>query len=239
MQDLLRGAAAALLGFSIAALGIGEAAAADERRIERTVSVSATGSVTAEPDIAHISSGVVSEAETAREALARNTVLMKKVIDGLKAAGITGKDVQTTSVNVEPRYQQANDGRPPAIVGYRAQNQVHIVARDLGKLGEVLDQTVTLGANQLGSLDFEVSNAETLQDEARKQAIAHALRRAKLYATAAGTELGQVLTIAEEVHMGPPRPVSMARMAMAAEAVPIERGSQTLEVKVHVTWALK
>jgi uncharacterized protein YggE len=238
MQDLLRGAAAALLGFSIAALGIGEAAA-DERRIERTVSVSATGSVTTEPDIAHISSGVVSEAETAREALARNTVLMKKVIDGLKAAGITGKDVQTTSVNVEPRYQQANDGRPPAIVGYRAQNQVHIVARDLGKLGEVLDQTVTLGANQLGSLDFEVSNAETLQDEARKQAIAHALRRAKLYATAAGTELGQVLTIAEEVHMGPPRPVSMARMAMAAEAVPIERGSQTLEVKVHVTWALK
>jgi uncharacterized protein YggE len=239
MRDWLGGAAAVLLGFAIATFGIGKVAAANERRIERTVSVSATGSVSAEPDIAQISTGVVSEAETAKAAVSRNTALMKRVVDGLKAAGIAAKDIQTTSVNVEPRYQHANDGRSPAIIGYRALNQVQIVARDIAKLGEVLDQAVTLGANQLSGIHFEVSNAETLQDEARKQAMANALRRGKLYATAAGAELGEVLTIAEEVHMGPPRPVPMARSAVAAEAVPIERGSQTLEVKVHVTWALR
>jgi uncharacterized protein YggE len=213
-------------------------AAADETRFKRTVSVSATGTVSGEPDIARISTGVVSEAETARDAVARNTAVMKKVVDGLKAGGIAAKDIQTTSFNVEPRYQHANDGRPPSIIGYRALNQVQIVARDLAKLGEVLDQAVTLGANQLGGIHFEVSTAETLQDEARKQAMANARRRAQLYATAAAAELGEVLTIAEEVHMGPPRPMPMARAAMA-EAVPIERGTQTLEVKIHVTWALR
>jgi uncharacterized protein YggE len=239
MRDWPGGAAVILLGSCIATFGSSEVTVAEEKRFERTVSVSATGSVSRESDLAHISTGVVSEAETAREAVSRNTAAMKTVVDGLKAAGIAAKDIQTTSVTVEPRYQHANDGRPPAIIGYRALNLVQIIARDIAKLGEVLDQAVTLGANQLGGIHFEVSNAETLQDEARKQAMANALRRAKLYATAAGTELGEVLTIAEEVHMGPPRPVPMARSALAAEAVPIERGSQTLEVKVHVTWALR
>jgi uncharacterized protein YggE len=239
MRDWLCGPAAVLLGSCLATFAPSETALADEKRFGRTVSVSATGSVSAEPDIAHILTGVISEAETAREAVSRNTSLMKKVVDGLKAAGIPAKDIQTTSFNVEPRYEHPKDGRPPTIIGYRVLNQVHIVARDLAKLGEVLDQAVTLGANQLGSIHFEVSKAETLQDEAREQAMANALRRAKLYATAAGAELGQVLTIAEEVHAGLPRPMPMARATMAAEAVPIERGSQTLEVKVHVTWALK
>ena len=238
MRDWLGGPAAVLLGFCAATFGISKMAAADETRFKRTVSVSATGTVSGEPDIARISTGVVSEAETARDAVARNTAVMKKVVDGLKAGGIAAKDIQTTSFNVEPRYQHANDGRPPSIIGYRALNQVQIVARDLAKLGEVLDQAVTLGANQLGGIHFEVSTAETLQDEARKQAMANARRRAQLYATAAAAELGEVLTIAEEVHMGPPRPMPMARAAMA-EAVPIERGTQTLEVKIHVTWALR
>jgi uncharacterized protein YggE len=237
MRKWLGGGPAVFLAFAIAAFGIGTAAAANEKRLERTVSVSATGSASAEPDVARISTGVVSEAESAREAVSQNTALMKRVVDALKAAGIAAKDIQTTAVNVEPRYQHANDGRPPAIIGYRALNQVEIDARDIAKLGEVLDQAVTSGANQIGGIHFEVSNAETLLDEARKQAMANALRRAKLYAVAAGTELGQVLTIAEEVHVGPPRP--LARSALAAEAMPIERGSQTLEVKVHVTWALR
>ena len=77
-------------------------AAEPERGPGRTVSVSATGSVAAEPDHATISIGVVSEAETAREALARNSATMVKVIDGLKGLGISAQDIRTTAINVEP-----------------------------------------------------------------------------------------------------------------------------------------
>jgi uncharacterized protein YggE len=213
-------------------------AEAQERRPERSVSVSATGSVGAEPDVAHISTGVVSEADTAREALSRNSATMKKLIDGLKGQSIAAKDIQTTSINVEPRYQQFKDGRPAVIAGYRVVNQVRIIARNLSKLGEVLDQAVTLGANQMGGIQFEVSNAETLKDEARKRAMENALRRAKLFAAGAGAEVGEVLSISEDVQFIGPRPVPMTR-AMAAEAVPIERGTQMLEARVNVTWALK
>jgi hypothetical protein len=91
----------------------------------------------------------------------------------------------------------------------------------------------------MGAIQFEVSNAETLKDEARKRAMQNALRRAKLYAAGAGAEVGPVISISEEVQFIGPRPVPMARSALAAEAVPIEAGTQMLEARVHVTWSLK
>ena len=67
----------------------------------------------------------------------------------------------------------------------------------------------------------------------------NARRRAELYATAASASLGQVLTISEDVRMAGPRPVTMARMAASADAVPVETGSMKLDATVHVTWSLK
>jgi uncharacterized protein len=215
----------------------GPVMAAEPDRQDRTVSVSATGSVAAEPDLATISTGVVSEADTAREALSRNTATMAKEIEGLKALGITAQDIRTTAVNVEPRYRSVKD-QAPAIVGYQVVNQVRITARDLKRLGEVLDQIVSLGVNQVGGIAFEVSKAEELKDEARKMAMANALRRARLYASSAGAEIGPVVSISEDAPAAPgPRP--LARSALAAGDVPIEPGTQRLEVKIHVTWALR
>lgn len=212
---------------------------AADRMTERTVSVSATGSVSAEPDIAHVSTGVLTEGATAREALDKNTAAMRALIDGLKSLGIDAKDIQTTHIGVEPRYQPSKDGRTPTINGYRVNNQVRIVQRAVAKLGDTLDKAVTLGANQINGVHFEVSKAETLKDEARRLAMANARRRAELYATAAGAQLDRVLTISETVIGSGPRPMlGNARMAMA-EAVPVEAGSQSLDVTIHVLWSLK
>ena len=63
----------------------------------------------------------------------------------------------------------------------------------------------------MAGLSFEVSKAETLKDEARKEAVANALRRAKLYADAAGAEVGEVLTIDEGGDSGPAADVHGAR----------------------------
>jgi uncharacterized protein len=212
-------------------------AAEDNKSAERYVSVSATGDVAAEPDMAFISTGVIVEADTAKDGLARNSIVMAKLIDGLKSLGIAPKDIQTTSVNIQPRYGQAKDGHPTTLSGYRVANQVHLTVREIKRLGEMLDAAVTLGANQVNGITFDVSNAETLKDEARKQAMVNAKRRAVLYAMAAGAQLGNVLTISEDVKSGP-RPMPMARSAMAGP-VPIEAGTRMLTVEVHVTYSLR
>ena len=216
------------------------AARAEDKAMERTITVSATGTAEAEPDQARITSGVSTEAPTAREALTGNTEAMNKVISELKAKGIDSKDIQTASFNVEPVMDYSKDGQPPKLRGYRVSNQVVVLVRDLDKLGSVLDDLVTAGANQVQGLAFEVSKAETLKDEARKNAIANALRRAKLLASAAGAEVGQVLQISEETTSDVPVTFAAPRFAKAqAASVPIERGSSTLEARVTTTWALK
>jgi uncharacterized protein YggE len=209
--------------------------AADSDKTDRTVSVSAIGSVTAEPDVAQISAGVVTEADSAKDAMSRNSIVMTKLIDGLKA-GIQPKDIQTTTLNVEPRYTQPKDGRVATINGYRVVNQVRLTVRDVKRLGDVLDQAIALGANQINHIAFDIANPEALKDEARKQAMENARRRGELYAKAAGGQLGPVLRISESV--GEPHPMPGGRMAMRA-SVPIEAGTRSLEVEVHVTYALR
>jgi uncharacterized protein YggE len=239
MQALSRGFAIAVA--AVALTGIGTVPSrAEDKAMERTITVSATGTAEAEPDQARITSGVSTEAPTAREALTGNTEAMNKVIAELKSKGIDAKDIQTASFNVEPVMDYSKDGQPPKLRGYRVSNQVVVLVRDLDKLGSVLDDLVTAGANQVQGLAFEVSKAETLKDEARKNAIANALRRAKLLAAAAGTEVGQVLQISEETTPDVPVTFAAPRFAkVQAASVPIERGSSTLEARVTTTWALK
>ncbi|MBR2534678.1 MAG: SIMPL domain-containing protein [Hyphomicrobium sp.] len=213
---------------------------AEEKTMDRTVTVSATGSVLAAPDEATIATGVTSEAKTARDALTKNTEAMKKVIEELKSQGVEAKDIQTTQFNVEPVYVYPKEGQPPSVTGYRVNNMLGVRVRNLDKLGGVLDQLVTAGANQMNGISFDVSKAETLKDDARKAAMENAKRRAQLLATAAGAEVGEVLQISEETSQQGPRPVVFAKQRAAmAESVPVERGEQELEARVTVTWKLK
>jgi uncharacterized protein len=216
-----------------------EARAHDPASDRRTISLSATGAVKATPDKVEITTGVTSEGQTARDALDKNTQAMTKVVDGLKGAGIEAKDIQTTNFSVSPIYQQRKDGQPAFITGYRVTNQVRIIVRDTAKLGDILDKVVSLGANQINSISFDVSEPEALKDEARKEAMRNAIADAKLYADTAGVELGPVLTIVEEEgHFIPRYAEAAAPMAMD-KAVPIEAGTTTVQIRVRVTWELR
>jgi uncharacterized protein YggE len=226
-------AAAALAVVSLAVMEAPTASAADVDKIERTVSVSGSGSVSVEPDIAYISAGVATEAESAKTAISRNSTVMAKVIDGLKEAGIDAKDIRTTSLNVEPRYKDSST----TVTGYRVSNLVRLTVRDVKRLGEIVDQAIALGANQVSQIAFDVADPERLKDEARRVAMENARQRAELYAKAAGAQLGPVLRIAEDSsHLGVRATGGETRYAAA---VPVEAGTRRLEVQVSVVYALR
>lgn len=209
-----------------------------------TLSVSASAEIGARPDRARITSGVVSEADTARAALDANSTAIADVIAALRDAGIEERDIQTSGFSVEPRYHypEPRDGRnePPRIIGYAVTNLVTVLVRDLAVLGPVLDRAVTVGANRIHGIDFEVSDADELLDEARAEAVANARRKAEVYGEAAGVELAGVLSISESTAHEPPRPMyARAMQADAAESVPIQPGEETLRVEVNVTWEIR
>lgn len=207
--------------------------------MSRTITVSATGRVSAEPDIVRLQAGLTTEAATARKALSENNRIMRDLLDELEGAGIAEDDVQTSNFNVSPRYTRPERGGTARISGYQVSNQVTVTVRKIESAGDILDALVQLGTNQMSGMSFEVSNADELKDKARTRAMKAARRRAELLADAAGADIGEVIAISEDAPTHNPRPVAMRRAAMAESSVPVAAGSQELVARVTVTWALK
>jgi uncharacterized protein len=225
-----------LLAF--AALALAAQPASAQAPQPPAISVTGEANVSVAPDLAQVEGGVTSEGKTAREASETNNAAMGKVLLALKGAGIDEKDYQTSRLSLQPQYAPNRSG-PSPIVGYRASNRVTVRIHDVTKVANVIDTLVGAGANDIGNVNFEVSQASSLLDDAREKAVADARRKAEIYAKAAGVTLGAPLSISEG---GAPQPMFRAKMAMpmaAAAPTPIAQGEETLSVSVNVTWAIK
>ncbi|MGH6819782.1 MAG: SIMPL domain-containing protein [Methylocella sp.] len=213
---------------------------AGDTKPPRTMTLAGHGEVRVSPDFAMVMIGVLSQANTAAEALKANTSAMQAVFATLKDAGIAGKDIQTSNFTVQPRYDYSNSGQPPRLMGYDVTNNVTVAVRKLDSLGTVLDQVVSAGSNQIHGILFQVSEPEAALDEARKLAVADARRRANVYSGASAVVLGDILSISEAGGYQPPVPME-ARMIRAGGAadVPIAQGEQALSVDVNIVWEIK
>ena len=233
--------------FATAVAAIAVPAAAQERnrdrapnRLATVISVTGEGEATAPPDMATIRTGVVTQAESAKEALNQNNAAMQKILDLLKQHGIAERDVQTSGFNVNPVYEHDEQGRrEPKVVAYRVVNEVQVRVRKLDSLGEVLDALVEAGSNQISGVSFDVDKPHDILNEARARAIHNAKSRAETYAEAAGVAVGRVLQISEQP-VEPPRPMQLGmEFRAAASSVPVATGEQEFRVTVNVVYELR
>jgi uncharacterized protein YggE len=239
----MRPITAAFIPFMLATALSAAPALAQESSMNGTISISGLGEVSAAPDTAFVTSGVTTQGATAREALDANTKAMTELLETLKAAGIEARDIQTSGFSVSPNYvyTDARDANgyqlPPKINGYQVYNTVNVRVRELSTLGSVLDKAVTVGANTINGVSFSVADPSKLYDEARKLAFADAKKKAELYATAAGEELGDLRNINEsQGYSQPPQPYVMRAEVAADKAVPVEGGELSFQINVQVTW---
>lgn len=202
--------------------------------------VSATGEVSRVPDIAIISAGVVTRAATATGAISENASRMERVRAALRRAGVAERDIQTSSVNLNPDYVYA-ERQPPRLTGYQATNSVSVRFRDIRNSGRILDALVAEGANQINGPTLTIDKPEPALDEARTKAIAAGRARADLYARALGMRVVRLLSVSEGTAFTPPRPVAYSRaVAMEAAAdTQIVPGEQELQVTVQMSFELQ
>lgn len=226
------------LAAALAVASLLAAPALAQTPLPAAISVTGEATVSVPPDQAQIDGGVTSDAKTAREASDANNAAMGKVLLALKGAGIDEKDYQTSRLSLQPQYAPNRNG-PSPVVGYRASNRVTVRIRDVTKVANIIDVLVGAGANDIGGINFVVSQASKLLDDARTNAIADARRKAEIYAKAAGVTLGEPLSIAEESGAAPVfRSNKMVAGGMAT-AAPVAQGEETLSVSVSVSWAIK
>ncbi len=205
----------------------------------RRIVVNGHGVVETVPDMATISMGVVSEAKTAGDAMAKNSDAVAAVLKQLAEAGIESRDIQTNNLSLSPRWDNRSSSvsGQPKINGFIATNTVSVRVRDLAQLGGVLDAVVQNGANSFHGLSFGLQDMAPAQNEARVAAIKDAMAKAQLYATAAGVELGDVVSISDGA-VRSVGPVMMEADMMRSMAVPVAQGELSVTADVTVVFGI-
>jgi uncharacterized protein YggE len=170
---------------------------------------------------------------------------MADVIEAMKKAGIADRDLQTSGLSIDPRYStvKPDDNRPePKIIGYRAVNTLTVRVRDLGKLGTVIDRSVSLGVNQAGGITFTNDDTSRPMQEARRRAMQDAIARAKTLTETAGVKTGKIIEISEQSYRPMPQPMAMKARSFASapeDSVPVQAGENTYHATVTVTFEIE
>jgi len=197
-------------------------------------------SVEVAPDTATIGAGVTTEAPTATEALRQNSAEMQKVIARIKALGVAEKDIQTTGINLNARYDYDQTTQRQVFRGYMASNRVSVILRKIDDTGRVLDALVEAGANDINGPTFSIDDDTAAKDAARKRAVERAQAQAKAYAAMLGYDGAKVLAISEGLTGNSPMP-QMAEMRLSAtkvDAAPVQPGMVQAGVNISITYEL-
>jgi uncharacterized protein len=234
-----------LIGLALCAAAIPGAASAQAVSVPvvpvagTRLDVSATGKVSRVPDLAIISAGVVTRSPTATGAIQENATRMERVVAALKRAGVADRDIQTSSINLNPEYRY-RENQAPQLVAYQASNNVNIRFRDIRNSGRILDALVAEGANQINGPTLTIDKPEGALDEARVQALTNGRARADVYARALGKRVGRLISVSESggYSVPPPMPVAMEARAVGAADTKIVPGEQELQVTLAMMFEL-
>ena len=227
------------------AAGLPSAASAQQASITQTIAgnrldITATGEVTRVPDVAVISTGVVTRSATAVGAMQQAAARMARVRTALKAAGVEDRDIQTSNLSLNPDYRYENN-QPPKLVAYQASNTVTVRFRDIANSGKIIDALVAEGSNQINGPTLTIDKPEAALDEARARAVALGRARAELYARSTGLRMVRLVAVSEtggSYPVPPPMPVMMEARAQAANSK-IDPGEQKLQVTLAMTFELQ
>jgi len=170
---------------------------------ERTITVSKSGEVSGEPDMAVIRAAIeaTGDDQTAvRDELSRRA---ERLIGALQDAGVDGEAITTDRFGIRQRTDrrpveptddpQGTDGGP-TFVGTHA---FRIEVDDADAAGDIVDTALEAGADDIGRIGYTLSEERQaeLREEALQSALAAARTEAEFVAGEVEASVGDVVTV--------------------------------------------
>jgi uncharacterized protein len=206
------------------------------------ITVSAVGTVTGTPDTIRTSFSVSVTSPTVSGAFNRANADMARVQKALRAHGVAAKDLQTSNVSLYSYQSRAKKGAP-LVRHYVMSESLTATLRSIAKSSATIQAAVKAGGSavNLDQVSLDLTDNSALLTAARKNAFDAAKAKATEYAGLASRTLGSVSSITETVN-NPDQPIFEGAYASAApsasSSIPIEAGSQSVDVTVTVVFAL-
>lgn len=169
---------------------------------KEVISVSGKSEMSVEPDEAEIYLSITTKNNDASLVQNENKQLSAKVMDALKAQGISEADIETQNFRLNENYDYVDytvypyvkdlEVEEKEVPKYEAVHTLKIKTTQLNSIGTLVDVAITAGANGVNNIEY------TLSDKKEAQVRAEALDKAIL----AGKDKALVMTKTLEVSLG-------------------------------------
>jgi len=218
------------------------------------ITVSGEGEVFAIPDIAKFSFTVKEEAKTVASAQELATEKMNKVLAFLKKSGVADKNIKTANYNIYPRYEwwtreagclgiNCPSNQERRLVAYEVSQNISVRLEQIEMAGEILAGIGALEVSNVSGLNFEIDDKDTLERQARQNAIAEAKEKAKQLARDLGVNLVRIVSFSTAganvypMYYGAEMTKSLGASAVAVPEIPI--GENEIKATVQITYEIK
>lgn len=204
------------------------------------------GTVAIEPDMALLSLGVESRADSVEDARIQAASSMNAILEALKARGIPDEDIQTSNFNISPEYSYQETfidsvrRNERVLVGYLVTNTVIVRIGDLDIVGGTVDDVAQAGGDstRIQSLSFSLQDPLGAQEQARELAVKDAIDKADQLASVAGVSRGSLLAINESSGGVPLARQFQAEAFVDHASTPIAAGELEVVIDVQAVFAI-
>ena len=215
------------------------------------ISVNTSANAELAPDVAEISIAVKTyDSKSMQKATLQNKEISEQVISTLKSMIDTTKGdyIKTADFSATPIYSYSGSKRN--FDKYQVSNSVVIHTKSIDKIGSMIDKAIALGATDVNSLDFSVSNYEAQCNDLLSLAAKKSVARANAVAKTVPTTISGVRTMDVSCSTSnssrPQYKMLMANRAMTmdseaagATATTIESGVIKVFANVNATYFVK
>lgn len=189
------------------------------------------GYVKAKPDIALVTLGVVTENKDLNIASEENSWKTNELIETLKKMGIDDTDIKTQSFTITQEYDYIDGAKK--FRGYKVQNMLSIIIRDIEKTGQIIDAAIADGANNVTDTRFTVTNPEKFYKKALNNAITNSIEKAKSIESTLKINVNKTPIQIDEESTNYVPLVKGAYMEASQATTPIELGMLEFNAKVE------
>lgn len=154
------------------------------------VSVSYTAEKEVSPDTVEVSISVkTDDKKSMQEAVRKNKEISDKVYSYLRSVitPANGDYVKTSNFSASPSYIYNNNKR--TLDKYNVSNNVIVHTKSIDKISTIIDNSLSLGATDVDSLNFLLSEKDTQCADLLSNAAKQARKRADIVATSVGSSV--------------------------------------------------
>ena len=210
--------------------------------MEKIIRVEGKGIVRKNPDVIRLSFHLKTEDEKYEKALSEYNAHNEKLHSAVTASGMSKEDMKTTTLRIGTHYEQEHDGKfyKNVFKGYQFTSKLHLeMPMDLHKLSTLLEEITDRGTTPEFDITFGIREEEAAMEEALREAVLDARRKAKILAEAMEVNLGhvKVITALSEDYIMNPSKVEMP-MAMKSMEMDVTPRDVEMERRVEVIYEI-